>query len=52
MIRHRSSGVVVLEGEAAAFMAAGIVTQPFIIYVCKAMLIGAALWNALALRRS
>jgi mercuric ion transport protein len=50
--RHRSPSVVVLGGEGAVFMVAGIFTQPLVIYTGIAALIGAALWNALVLQRT
>ncbi|MDP8972076.1 MAG: MerC family mercury resistance protein [Actinomycetota bacterium] len=49
--RHGLRSVLVLGGIGAALMVAGIVFQP-LIYAGAAAMIGAALWNVLALRRA
>ncbi len=49
--RHGLRGVLVLGGIGAALMVAGIVFQP-LIYVGAMAMIGAALWNILALRQA
>lgn len=50
--RHGLRGVLVLGGIGAALMVAVIIFQPLIIYAGAAVMIGASVWNVLALRRA
>ena len=51
MTRHGLRGVLVLGGVGVALMVVGIFFQP-LIYAGAAAMVGAAVWNVLALRRA
>ncbi len=50
--RHGLRGMLVLGWSGATLMVVGVFVQPLLVYVGIAAMVGASLWNALALRGS
>jgi mercuric ion transport protein len=50
--RHGLRAVLVLGGVGALLMVAGILLQPLIVYAGAAAMLGAAVWNTVALRQT
>ena len=51
-VRHRLRGVLVLGSLGAVLLMVGIFLYPLLVYVGAAAMLGAAVWNAVALRNA